>query len=113
MQMEQIQAHSNHLQQHANHAREQKDMIAAQLHEMREKYDQLCGDNKQLVAEIKALRQSLQVCTTLSISCFVLKSSHTQIAQMMQTYADLCILPTIILRKILFFKSYRQGIQDT
>ena len=72
MQMEQIQAHNSHLQQHAVNVKEQKEMLAAQLHEAEQKFENVRVENKQLAIEIQALRQSLQVHpTTITALWFV------------------------------------------
>ena len=59
--MEQIQAQNSHLQQHATNVKDQKEMLNFQLHEVEQKYEKTCIENKQLAIEIQALRQSLQV----------------------------------------------------
>ena len=61
MQMEQIQAHNSHLQQHVANVKEQKEMLAVQLHEVQHKFEDMSKENNRLTAEIQALRQSLQV----------------------------------------------------
>lgn len=59
--MEQIQAQNSHLQQHATNVKDQKEMLNFQLHEVEQKYEKTCIENKQLAIEIQALRQSLQL----------------------------------------------------